>query len=387
MKYGSLLPFTPRTDEGTVTSRFRNPVVEAAPALELEELGRLARNPAIGDAVAAVRDLLGMEVAFTTRFTDELQVLDRVTGDGGSFGLREGLEMSFDDAYCRQILDGELPSMIPDVRSHPLARELPITASAQIGAFLSVPVRLADGSVHGTLCCASHRAHPELGERDLDFMHVLARVIAGQVEREQLERLTHELELRGSASTVLAKAIAARDTYTGDHSRAVVGLAERVGRKLGADDEGLEEIRLVALLHDTGKLAVPDVILRKPGPLNDDEWEVMRMHPARGAEIAASTPAISHLASAIRAEHERWDGSGYPDGLAGEEIPLASRVTLVCDAYHAMRTDRPYRAALSEQRARAEIERHAGTQFCPTAARTLLEVLDEEHTARRRGGA
>ena len=94
----------------------------------------------------------------------------------------------------------------------------------------------------------------------------------------------------------------------------------------------------------------------------------MRTHPARGAEIAASTPAISHLARAIRAEHERWDGKGYPDGLAGEEIPLASRVTLVCDAYDAMRTDRPYRAAVSEERARAEVRRNAGAQFCPTAA-------------------
>ena len=368
-------------------SRYQDPAAEAGPAPGLEELGRLARNPAIEDALAAVRDLLHMDAAFTTHFTDESQVYDRVLGDGASFGFEEGSETPLDRTYCRKILDGELPSLIPDARSNPVSAEMPVTAAADIGAFVSVPIQLSDGSLHGTLCCASHRAHPELSDRDLDFMHVLARVIAGQIERDQLDRLARELEVRGSASTALAAAIAARDTYTGSHSEAVVALAERVGRKLGADEERLEEIRLVALLHDTGKLAVPDMILRKPGPLDESEWEVMRTHPARGAEIAGAMPAISHLADAIRAEHERWDGDGYPDGLAGEAIPLASRVTLVCDAYDAMRTDRPYRAAMSEERARAEIERHAGGQFCPIAAAALLEVLDEQQGEQARNGS
>ena len=368
-----------------MTSRSENPVADAGAALELEELGRLARSPATADALAAVRDLLGMDVAYMTRLTDHAQIISRVRGDGESLEIREGLEVPIEETLCRRIIDGDLPSVIADVRSDPIAGT--VAGAAGIGAFVSVPIELSDGSLHGTLCCASGEPRPELSDRDVNFMHVLARVIAGQIEREELDRLARELELRGSASTALASAIAARDTYTGDHSHAVVALAERVGRKLSATPEQLEEIRLVALLHDTGKLAVPDVILRKPGPLDEDEWSVMRTHPARGAEIAASTPAISHLARAIRAEHERWDGRGYPDGLAGEEIPLASRVTLVCDAYHAMCTDRPYRNAVSEERARAEIERHAGAQFCPTAARALIEVLEEERGARARSDA
>ena len=106
----------------------------------------------------------------------------------------------------------------------------------------------------------------------------------------------------------------------------------------------------------------------------------MREHPAIGAEIVSAIGSLSHLAPAVRAEHERWDGDGYPDGLAGEDVPLASRICLVCDAWHAMTSDRPYRRALTDEEARAELQRHAGTQFCPTTVAALLRVLE-------RGGA
>ena len=135
-------------------------------------------------------------------------------------------------------------------------------------------------------------------------------------------------------------------------------------------------MKQVALLHDIGKIALPDGILRKPGPLDDEEWETMRRHPVHGAEMVAEVPGLRHLAPMVRAEHERWDGNGYPDGLAGEEIPLASRITLVCDAYHAMTSDRPYRRALSAEDARAEVADGLGSQFCPTAGRALLATLD-----------
>ena len=132
----------------------------------------------------------------------------------------------------------------------------------------------------------------------------------------------------------------------------------------------------VALLHDVGKLGVPEAILQKPGSLDEAEWLIMRSHSAMGERVVASVPSLAHLAPAIRAEHERWDGAGYPDGLAGTDIPLASRICLACDAWHAMTSDRPYRAALSEPEARAELQRHAGTQFCPRTVAALLAMLD-----------
>ena len=176
----------------------------------------------------------------------------------------------------------------------------------------------------------------------------------------------------------LLAAVNARDSYTAVHSRQVVSLARQVGRRLGLDARALIEVEHVAHLHDLGKIAVPDAILRKPGRLTDHEQTLMRQHPVVGADILGSIPELEHLAPAVRAEHERWDGAGYPDGLAGERIPIASRITLVCDAFHAMTSDRPYRRAMPAEDALEEIGRNAGSQFCPRAAGALLAVLAEQ---------
>ena len=173
----------------------------------------------------------------------------------------------------------------------------------------------------------------------------------------------------------LLAAVNARDSYTALHSREVVTLARSVARRLGLDEAKTSEVEHVALLHDLGKIAIPDAILRKAGPLTSHEQTLMRQHPVVGAQILASMPELAHLAPAVRAEHERWDGAGYPDGLAAEDIPIASRIALVCDAYHAMTSNRPYRRAMSASAARDEIRREAGAQFCPYAATALLEVL------------
>jgi HD-GYP domain-containing protein (c-di-GMP phosphodiesterase class II) len=132
----------------------------------------------------------------------------------------------------------------------------------------------------------------------------------------------------------------------------------------------------VALLHDVGKVGIPDGVLLKPGPLSDGEMEIVRCHSIIGSRIVASVAGLAHIAPAIRSGHERWDGTGYPDGLYGAEIPIYSRVIAVCDAYDAMTSDRPYRPALTTERARSEISRHAGSQFCPRAASALLTVLE-----------
>jgi diguanylate cyclase (GGDEF)-like protein len=178
-----------------------------------------------------------------------------------------------------------------------------------------------------------------------------------------------------SSLRALLAAVNARDSYTAMHSREVVTLARGVARRLGLGEAQTSEVEHIALLHDLGKIAIPDAILRKPGPLTSHEQTLMRQHPVVGAQILASMPELAHLAPAARAEHERWDGGGYPDGLAGEEIPIASRITLVCDAYHAMTSNRPYRRARSAASAREEIRREASAQFCPHAAAALLDVL------------
>lgn len=175
----------------------------------------------------------------------------------------------------------------------------------------------------------------------------------------------------------LLAALGARDHYTGDHSEAVVALAGAVARKMRLPATVVAQVEKVARLHDIGKIGIPDSILHKPGALDVDEWELMRQHPVIGARIAQSVPSLAHLAPAIRAEHERWDGAGYPDGLAGRSIPLASRIILACDAYHAMVSDRPYRPAMDVRDAFVELHRHAGAQFCPDTTAALLEILSD----------
>ena len=176
----------------------------------------------------------------------------------------------------------------------------------------------------------------------------------------------------------LLAALAAHDGYTGEHSEAVAEHAVAVARRMGLPEEGVAEVEQVALLHDLGKIGVGDGILNKPGPLNEAERRIMEAHPATGGEIVASTMGLSHLAPAVRASHERWDGKGYPDGLSGEEIPVASRIVLACDAFHAMTGDRLYREALGVGVALGEVRKGAGAQFCPRTVEALVEMLGRE---------
>ena len=181
-----------------------------------------------------------------------------------------------------------------------------------------------------------------------------------------------------AAVQALAGAIEVRDNYTHEHSEQVVRLAVAVARGLGLTPAEIERVGHAALLHDVGKLAIPDDILHKPGPLTDAEWKVMVEHPALGERILRRTPQLEPLAAIVRHEHERWDGGGYPDGLTGDAIPVASRIILACDAYNAMITTRPYRVAMSPEDAVAELRAKAGSQFDPTVVRALLDLLDPE---------
>ncbi len=197
-------------------------------------------------------------------------------------------------------------------------------------------------------------------------------------EREERRREKWELAAASGSAYTLLEGLAAREGYSEARSQAVVALALAIGRRLGVEGVQLTNLHWVALLHDVGKLGVEESIFAKPGPLTDEEWVEVRRHADIGERIIAATPELAHLATSIRAEHERWDGTGYPDGLAGTEIPLISRIVFVSEAYHAMISERPYRAPLNPAEARAELERNAGTQFCPTVAAAALAVLAEQ---------
>jgi two-component system cell cycle response regulator len=151
--------------------------------------------------------------------------------------------------------------------------------------------------------------------------------------------------------------------------------AVAVGQRLGLDDEALDQLRLAAELHDVGKVAIPDAIIHKAGPLDESEWAFMRRHTLIGERIVAAAPALGPVATLVRASHERWDGTGYPDATPGADIPLGARIIAVCDAYDAMVSDRPYRRGRSAAAAMDELRRCAGTQFDPAVVEAFVAEL------------
>jgi two-component system cell cycle response regulator len=189
----------------------------------------------------------------------------------------------------------------------------------------------------------------------------------------------HKEDRRSSATRqtrdILLQVLHEREPDLGDHLMGVAQLAMGVGSRLSLLWEELDEVVRAAELHDVGKMAIPDEILRKPGPLTDAEWSFVRQHTIIGERILSAAPALLPVAKLVRASHEHWDGSGYPDGLGGEGIPLGARIVAVCDAFDAMTTSRPYRDAMTVEDALAEIRACAGTQFDPQVVEAFCEEI------------
>ncbi len=184
------------------------------------------------------------------------------------------------------------------------------------------------------------------------------------------------------SKAVLIRAMSERHPDLTEHSADVSRTAELVALRLGVAEDQLEPILHAAELHDVGKVGIPDAILSKPGPLDDEEWAFIRRHTLIGERIVAAAPALAQVGRLVRSSHEWWDGSGYPDGLHGQTIPLGSRIITVCDAFDAMLAERPYQAGQTTDAALAELRRCAGVQFDPTVVEAFCEVIHEELAAR-----
>jgi putative nucleotidyltransferase with HDIG domain len=178
--------------------------------------------------------------------------------------------------------------------------------------------------------------------------------------------------------TALSRSMEAKDLYTGSHTERVAAVAVGIARRLGFRDEELEAIEIGALLHDIGKIGIPEDVLRKPGKLTEDEWELIKTHPVISDYILSELNLHPFVRQCARSSHERIDGTGYPDGLNGEAIPLPARIVLVADALDALTSTRPYRAARPILGAFAEIQAHTGTQFCPNVVAALEELWRKE---------
>jgi HD-GYP domain-containing protein (c-di-GMP phosphodiesterase class II) len=260
-------------------------------------------------------------------------------------------------------------ALVPDTKCDPdyIVRD----PQTDPGSELAVAI-FVDGSVWGVLNIEATDAGA-LGEPDAVLIEAIATSFGVAVHRAQLVN-----DLEGAFTTVLAaltSTVEAKDDYTACHGEDVAVLAERVALRMSLSRQQARDVRYAAMLHDLGKVAVPSEILLKPGPLTDEEWVTMRSHAAIGGELVGRIDAFAHLAPAVRASHERWDGGGYPDGLTGEQIPLAARIIAACDTYDAIVTDRPYRPARSPREACEELARVAGTQLDGRVVQMLMEEL------------
>jgi hypothetical protein len=285
-----------------------------------------------------------------------------------------GRRLGIDEGIVGQVfLSGE-PVIVTDYHDFPENSE-PHGTETRAGG--SAPISY-QGDVRGALTIGTIDAVRSFGRHELDALRRLADM--GSMALEQAEMRKH-LELAvGSGVEALTEAIDMRDHYTWHHSKNVMELAGKLGVRLGLDEAALAELAFAARLHDVGKIGIPDAILLKAGSLNEDEWDVMKQYPLRGAEILERVPGLGNVAQIVLCEHEHWDGSGYPQGRAGEDIPLASRIILACDAFDAMTSDRPWRGALKPWAAVREMRAGAGREFDPQVVVQLIGVLRESRT-------
>ena len=188
-------------------------------------------------------------------------------------------------------------------------------------------------------------------------------------KNEQIREMTMQ------TITAIAKTLDAKDTYTEGHAERVSAYCEQIARKLGMSEEDVRNVRLVALFHDIGKVGVPDSVLNKPGRLTDDEFDLMKQHTVVGGEIIKDLSMIPGVIIGARYHHERYDGTGYPEKLKGEDIPYIARIIAVADAYDAMTSNRIYRKHLTKEQVLSELEKGAGTQFDPDIVNTMIDLL------------
>ncbi|MFQ5901256.1 MAG: HD-GYP domain-containing protein, partial [Thermodesulfobacteriota bacterium] len=291
-------------------------------------------------------------------------------------GLAEGIEtdnfISFNETSCTKILETRKPMLITDLAIE--TSLLPLEGKLfELGfrSILRVPLTIRE-KVVGVLSLDSRKKEAFTTE-DIFTSENIAYQISIALENSWLVEDLKGL-LLGTIES-LASAIDAKSPWTKGHSERVTEYALMIGKEMKLDDETLKDLRLVGLLHDVGKIGTYGLILDKPEKLQEEEFEMVKEHPIRGAEILGPIKQFKDIIPAIQYHHECYNGRGYPDGLKGEAIPLLARILSVSDAYDSMTSDRPYRKAIGKERAIAELKRCSGTQFDPSVVDAFLRTL------------
>ena len=289
-----------------------------------------------------------------------------------SFGYPAGQDPAegrrFPGSLAHEWLDREDPFVL---EPSDLAGMPGVPAHTRIGRFAVAPLKLDGGRVGALTATVGDRV---VDERDLRLLAGLAH--QAKVAIESAEHYDNLERTFVSTVASLANALEANDEYTSSHARWITDMSLLVGRELALDRDAMKRLEFGALFHDIGKIGIPSEILQKPGPLTDEEFEIVKQHPELGEKILAPIDRLADVRPIVRACHERWDGLGYPDGKSEHEIPIEARIVLVCDAFHAMTTDRPYRGRLPADEAVRRLLESSGSQFDPSVVDAFTRLFE-----------
>ena len=335
--------------------------------------------------VENVRAQLKIDAASILLLDSSKQILEFAAESGFITSALQHTHLQVGEGYAGRAIQKRRTVYIADLKTRKTDMlRSPFFSSENFVAYYAVPL-IAKGQALGVLE-VFHREPIQADQDWLDFMNMLAGQAAIAIDNavlfRDLDTINFELALAYDKTIEgWARALDLRDKETEKHTRRVAEMTQRLAVKVGIPQDELLHIRRGAILHDVGKVAIPDSILLKPGPLDEEEWRLMRQHPSIAVEMIAP---IAYLAPALpipRSHHEKWDGSGYPDGLAGEAIPISARLFALVDVYDALTTDRPYREAWSKDEAVEYILAQSGKHFDPQFTPAFLELLDKPQDA------
>jgi len=308
-----------------------------------------------------------------------LALIDEATGKlnvkefhGWSPNFLKDFENIYSENIASLIFKDKKPFLItPGVRLPREFEKVREIEGVSSGVYVPLTIR---GNIIGLLCISRTGTERPFTPSEVELISVLSGQAAAAIENARLYEKLERSYL--SVMVALSCVVEARDLYTDKHMKDIAEYSVEIANKLGLSDNDIENIRKAALLHDLGKISVPDHILMKPGKLSEEEMEVIKKHPANGAKIIEPVEQLKHATKIIKHHQECYNGTGYPQGLRGEDIPLGARIIAVADAYGAMTTTRPYRIALSIGDAVKELKKCAGTQFDPHLVEIFISILE-----------
>jgi HD-GYP domain-containing protein (c-di-GMP phosphodiesterase class II) len=344
----------------------------------LYEVSKKAANNArlpdmLQQVILMTQRTLNAEAASVLLFRDNDQELyfEAATGPVGK-ALRQ-VKLSAQYGIAGQVVRTGKPLIVNDVtRSANFHKVIDDTTGFYTKSLVCAPLSVKQ-KILGVIEVLNKRDGGVFNEQDMEAVVSVANTAAMAIENTRLQQTI--LEAYKNTITALAASIDAKDPYTRGHSQRVMEYTLKAGMALSISADEVETLEYAGILHDIGKLTVDSCVLNKPGPLTPTEWEIIRAHPVVGAELLKEIPFLETAAELVLYHHEKHDGTGYPQGLKGDEIPMGARLIAVADAFDTMTTDRSYRSAISIDKAVKELNDCSGTQFCPVAVKALITGL------------